>query len=82
MFFLGFDPIPDQYKTQELSDRVVSENPFLRVYCPDKYKTQRIVIKLLMILLQRCNLFLIGLLQVKGLKYCYCLIIRWKYTLF
>ena len=24
-----------------MSDRVVSENPFLRVYCSDKYKTQR-----------------------------------------
>ena len=41
MFFL-FDSIPDQYKTQEMCDRVVSGNPFFIVYCPDKYKTQKI----------------------------------------
>ena len=28
-------------KTQEMCDRVVSEDPFLIVYCLDKYKTQR-----------------------------------------
>ena len=31
---------PDQYKTQENCDRVVSEDPFLIVYCLDNYKTQ------------------------------------------
>ena len=35
------DSIPDWYKTQEMSDKVVSEDLFLMVYCPDKYKTQR-----------------------------------------
>ena len=40
MFFV-FDSIPDWYKTQEICDRVVSEDPFLIVYFPDKYKTQR-----------------------------------------
>ena len=25
-----------------MRDRVVSEDPFLQVYCPDKYKTQRL----------------------------------------
>ena len=25
-----------------MCDRVVSEDPFLQVYCPDKYKTQRL----------------------------------------
>ena len=40
MFFV-FGPIPDQYKTQEMCDRVVSEDPSIIVYCPGKYKTQR-----------------------------------------
>ena len=40
MFFVFFS-IPDQYKTQEVCDKVVSEYTFLTVYCPDKYKTQR-----------------------------------------
>ena len=39
MFFV-FVSIPDWYKTQELFDRVVSEDSFLIVYCPDKCKTQ------------------------------------------
>ena len=39
MFFV-FDSIPNQYKTQEMCDRVVSEDVFLIVCCPDKYKTQ------------------------------------------
>ena len=34
-----FDAIPNQYKTQEMCSRVVSEDPFLIVYCPDKCKT-------------------------------------------
>ena len=40
--FFVFFSIPDPYKTQELCDRVVSEDPFLRIYCSDKYKTQRV----------------------------------------
>ena len=39
--FLLFDYIPDQYKAQEIRERVVPEDPFLMVYCHDKYKTQR-----------------------------------------
>ena len=39
--FFEFDSIPDGSKTQEICDRVVSEDPFRIVYCPDKYKTQR-----------------------------------------
>ena len=42
--------IPDQSKTQEMCDKVVSEDPFSIFYCPDKY--QRIVMKLLMIVWQ------------------------------
>ena len=40
MFFV-FDSIPDQYKTQEVYDIVVSLYPFLIVHCPDKYTTQK-----------------------------------------
>ena len=40
MFFV-FYFIPDQHKTQEICDLVVSLYPFLIVYCPDKYLTQR-----------------------------------------
>ena len=39
--FCVFHSIPNQYKTQEMCDRVVPEDPFSIVYCPDKYKTQR-----------------------------------------
>ena len=36
-----FDFIPDQYKTQEICDLVVSLYPFLKLHCPDQYITQR-----------------------------------------
>ena len=39
--FLVFDSIPDQYKTQETCDIVVSLYPFLIVYCSDNYITQK-----------------------------------------
>ena len=32
--FIVFDSILDQYKTQEVCGRVVSEDPFFIVYCP------------------------------------------------
>ena len=32
--------IPDQYKTQEISARAISEDPFKPAYSPDRYKTQ------------------------------------------
>ena len=38
--FLLFDSIPDQYETQEICDRVASEDPFLIEYCSDKNKTR------------------------------------------
>ena len=44
-YVLGFDYIPDWYKTQEMCDRTISEDHFLLVYCPDKYKTQKSVMK-------------------------------------
>ena len=40
--FLVFDCISNQYKTQEMCDRVVSEYAFLIVYWLDKDKTRRI----------------------------------------
>ena len=36
-----FDSTRSHYKAQEVCDRVASEDPFLIVYCPDKYITQR-----------------------------------------
>ena len=45
-----FDYNLDRYKTQEICGRVVSEYPFLIIYCPDKYKTQKMCDKLLMVL--------------------------------
>ena len=39
IFVLDF--ILNQYKTQERCGRVVSEESFLIVYCPDKHLTQR-----------------------------------------
>ena len=36
MFFV-FDSIPDQYKTQEMCHRVVSEDHFSILYHPDKH---------------------------------------------
>ena len=37
--FFVFDSILDQYKTQEMCDTVVSEDPSLIVTCRDKCKT-------------------------------------------
>ena len=34
--------VPDCYKTQEMCENVVSEDPFMLVYCSNKYKNQRI----------------------------------------
>ena len=35
-----FDSIPDQYKTLERCETIVSKEPFAIVFCPNKYKTQ------------------------------------------
>ena len=45
--FFVFDSITQQYKTQDICDRVASEDLFLIVYCPDKYKTQEICDKVI-----------------------------------
>ena len=41
MFFV-FDSIPDGNKAQEMCGKAVSKDPFLIVYCPDKYMTQKL----------------------------------------
>ena len=41
MFFFLFKFAPDRYKTLEMCNRVVSEDPFLIVYCPDIYITKK-----------------------------------------
>ena len=41
-FFVLFDSIPDQDKNQEICDLAVSFYPFLILYCPDKYITQKV----------------------------------------
>ena len=34
--FVEFDSSTNQYKTQEICDRIVFKEPFVKVYCPDK----------------------------------------------
>ena len=46
-YSFAFDSVSHRYKTQEMCDRVVYENHFLIVYCPDKYKTRVVYIGLL-----------------------------------
>ena len=38
--FTLFHSVFNQCKTQEMSGRVVSEDPFMLIYCPDRCKTQ------------------------------------------
>ena len=60
-----FDFIPHWYSTQEMCDRVVSEDPFLIAYFPHKYKTQRMCDETVMTLQEHWNLFPIGFLHIK-----------------
>ena len=39
--FSAFVYVLAWYKTQEMSHETFSEDPFLLVYCLDKYKTQK-----------------------------------------
>ena len=39
--FLAFAYILDQCKTQKICNRVISEDTFMLVYCPNRYKIQR-----------------------------------------
>ena len=38
MSFFVFDSVPDQYKTQEMCDKVVSEDPLMLKYDINRYK--------------------------------------------
>ena len=40
MFFV-FDSIPNQYKTQEMCNSIICEDPFSIRYVLDQYKTQQ-----------------------------------------
>ena len=40
-----FHSVFDLYKTQEMWDRVVSEDSFMIIYCPYKYKTQNMYVE-------------------------------------
>ena len=51
-----FASVPDRYITQELWDKVVSEDPFMLKYWHDKYKTQKCVIKLLILIFVTSNM--------------------------
>ena len=37
-----FDSVPDRYKTEELWNIVVSKDALILIYCPNRYKTQKI----------------------------------------
>ena len=39
-FVFVFHSVHDLHKTQEICDRVVSEESFMIIYCPCRYKTQ------------------------------------------
>ena len=44
-----FVPILDLYKTQEMGDRVIYEDPFMLIFAPIDKKLRKCVKKLLMI---------------------------------
>ena len=39
LLILVFDSVSDQYKSQEICDKVVSEKPFMLKYCLDRCNT-------------------------------------------
>ena len=45
----AFCSVPDQCNTQEMCYEFVSNKPFILKYCLDKYKIQKCVIKLLIL---------------------------------
>ena len=47
--FFVFISVPDWYKTQKMRDKAFFEDPFMLEYYLDRYKINKIVIKLLMI---------------------------------
>ena len=51
-----------------MCEKIISENPFMLNFCPDKYITQEICDEAVDDFLPTLHFFLIGLLQVKWLK--------------
>ena len=49
IYFFVLNSIPDQYKTQEMFDWVISKDPFMKYIAPIDIKLRKCVIKLLMI---------------------------------
>ena len=41
-YFNVFHSVPIRYKTQEMCDRVPSEDPFILTFSSDRYKTQKV----------------------------------------
>ena len=38
-YSVALEFVPDWYKSKEICDKFISENPFMLKYCPDKYIT-------------------------------------------
>ena len=47
-----FDSVPDQCKTREMCDKIVSDDSSMLKYCHDRYKTQEMCNKVVMIFYQ------------------------------
>ena len=79
-----FDSNLDLYKTGEIRGRVVFEDPFLIVYCPDECQTQKMCDKAvddsLVALKFILDLFVTIKIIKELLRTFYCFVGRWKYT--
>ena len=40
-YSIALEFVPERYKSKEISDKIISENPFMLKYCHDKYITQK-----------------------------------------
>ena len=56
--YFVFESATNQYKTQEMRDISLDRYAHVLEFVPDLYMTQKCVIKLLVIILLQCNLFL------------------------
>ena len=65
---IGLEFVPDQYKTHEMCDRIISDNLFSLRYAPDQYKSQQRCDDAARDFLPTLSFFPIGLLKVKRLK--------------
>ena len=41
LIFFVFNSGPDWCKTEEMCDKVIYEEPFMLIYCPDRYKPHK-----------------------------------------